>query len=296
MGRKLLIMPPYQPVEYHGDMNREIERRSDMYRDMDMRSAPYRGTGGYNDRAGVMNYGGDMRMGGYEMRYDEPVYDAYDGRMRPRMTYPSMGGHEPEMRRERDSRGRYTSVRSEYGNTRMDDRDDMTAGYPYVPPVYERRERTEPRMNKIGFAISGDMERLPEVRHDYPNDASYMPMDEMSSRTGERMSGHADGKESVPMTKETAMEWASMLENADGTKGPHWTMEQVKQVMAQRQIQCDPVEFFLALNLTYSDLCKEFRKFGINNMDAYVDFAKAFWLNDKDVPDKLSRYYEMVVS
>ena len=49
------------------------------------------------------------------------------------------------------------------------------------------------------------------------------------------------------------------------------------------------------MNLTYSDLCKEFQKNGINKIDAYVDFAKAFWLCDKDVPDKLSRYYTYLV-
>ena len=29
-----------------------------------------------------------------------------------------------------------------------------------------------------------------------------------------------------------AEDWTSRMVNADGTKGPHWTLEQVKQIMA----------------------------------------------------------------
>ena len=122
-----------------------------------------------------------------------------------------------------------------------------------------------------------------------------MPMNEMERKNGERMSGYGSGSEYMPMTKQMAMEWVKGLENEDGSRGPHWTMEQTNTVMAQKHVEADPIEFFLAMNLTYSDLCKEFQKNGINKIDAYVDFAKAFWLCDKDVPDKLSRYYAYLV-
>lgn len=98
-----------------------------------------------------------------------------------------------------------------------------------------------------------------------------------------------------PLTKQMAMEWVKGLENEDGTTGPHWTMEQVNTVMAQKGIEGKPLDFFLALNLTYSDLSKQFKKYGINNLDAYIDFARAFWLDDADVHDKLAKYYEYVV-
>lgn len=103
--------------------------------------------------------------------------------------------------------------------------------------------------------------------------------------------------EARPFTRAIADEWVMGMENEDGTTGPHWTLEQAKQAMAQKEIDGSPVEFWVALNATYSDLCKVFKKYGINNLDAYVDFAKAFWLYDKDAqPDKLARYYEYVVS
>lgn len=259
MGRRIIMMPPIH--------------RDD---DMEMRYIPYHDLGRSDVRTDIMNYG-DTRM-----RYDSPEYN-----------YPRMGGdYYPEMRRERDSRGRYISVRNNYDDTISD------AGYmPYIPPIYKNKRSEEYRpMNKIGFAVQGEMDRIPEIQHNYVSDAGYMPMDEMSNRHADHDHGHAEGKGYTPMTKEKAMEWASMLQNEDGTTGPHWSMEQVKQIMAQRGLEYNPVEMFLALNLTYSDLCKEFRKNGINNMDAYIDFAKAFWLDDKDASDdKLSKYYEYVV-
>lgn len=109
----------------------------------------------------------------------------------------------------------------------------------------------------------------------------------------------ADRKQ-IQLTRSMAEQWASKMQNADGTTGPHWTMEQTNKVMAQKQIGGSPWAFWLALNATYSDMCKVFQKYGINNMDAYVDFAKAFWLEDRDAvggggSEKLAAYYDSVV-
>ncbi len=87
-----------------------------------------------------------------------------------------------------------------------------------------------------------------------------------------------------------------IYDSEDGTKGPHWSFEQAKQVMAQRGIECDPAEFWAALNMIYSDYVKVAKKFNVgSNIDFYVDMAKAF-LDDKDAgPDKLAKYYQYVV-
>lgn len=200
-------------------------------------------------------------------RYDpEDRYDGWD---------------EPVNRR--DSRGRY--MRSEYPDVTPDT-------MPYYPPIYRgdrretRPERRESRpMNRIGFELNGEMERLP---HDYKSDATYHPVDEMNYRPSNMHSVHS---EKYPkLTREEAMRWADSLENEDGTTGPHWPMSQIKTVMADRKLSGDPIEWFLAMNLTYSDFCKMFQKYNISNLDAYVDFARAFWLKDRDFPDKLSKY------
>lgn len=97
------------------------------------------------------------------------------------------------------------------------------------------------------------------------------------------------------MDKHTAEEWAHQMKNEDGTSGPHWNMEQAKQIMQQNGIDCDPAEFYVALNMMYSDYCKVAKKYNINESGYYAHMAKAF-LDDKDAEDgKLMRYYECVV-
>lgn len=85
------------------------------------------------------------------------------------------------------------------------------------------------------------------------------------------------------------------MENADGTKGPHWSMDQTKQVAAQKNVSENPLEFWVAMNMMYSDYCAMAKKHNVNTVDFYVDMAKAF-LDDKDAkPDKLGRYYYSIV-
>lgn len=98
------------------------------------------------------------------------------------------------------------------------------------------------------------------------------------------------------LTDQEAKMWTSNMQNVDGTNGPHWTLDQAKQVMTQRGINCNPAEFWVALNIIYSDYCKVAKKHNVgNSIDFYADMAKAF-LDDKDAgPDKLVKYYQFVV-
>lgn len=98
------------------------------------------------------------------------------------------------------------------------------------------------------------------------------------------------------LTPQIAKEWANEMENEDGSQGPHWTLEDTKKIQAGRNIEADPYAFWVALNATYSDLCMFFKRYGISRVDAYVDYVKTFWLEDKDaVSDKLLEYYKHVV-
>lgn len=96
-------------------------------------------------------------------------------------------------------------------------------------------------------------------------------------------------------TLDDAEDWTSRMVNADGTKGPHWTLEQVKQIMAQRNIPGDPAQFWAAINMIYSDYCKAIQKTSANTLDFYVSITRAF-LDDEDAnPDKLKLYYDHIV-
>lgn len=120
-------------------------------------------------------------------------------------------------------------------------------------------------------------------------------MDEMSHRSGEKMPGHAAAKGMPRMTREMAEEWMKDLHNEDGTRGPHWTIEQVKDLMQKKGIQCDPVRLWVAMNADYSDNVLINRKYGVDNPEFYMDSAIARWLNDKDaVEDKQAAYYMYV--
>lgn len=108
-------------------------------------------------------------------------------------------------------------------------------------------------------------------------------------------------KQKSPLTPEqfsmeAAKEWTKNMKNEDGTSGPHWSVEQTKQIMAQRNISLNPAEFYAALNMIYSDFSPVAKKHGLGgSLDFYVDMAKAF-LNDKDAaPGKLSNYYNSIV-
>lgn len=97
------------------------------------------------------------------------------------------------------------------------------------------------------------------------------------------------------MPKKEAEDWVDEMENADGTKGQHWSIEQSKSLKERLDLDLDPVEFYVALNMMYSDYCEVAKKFGVDNAEFYACLANGF-LKDKDaVHDKLERYYEYIV-
>lgn len=219
-----------------------------------------------------MNY---PRMDYPDMNYPRMDYAPYS-------TYPEKdwdtANYGDTEARFRDRRGR-----EHYDNGRYAPK----AEYPYtplVPPVYRGDV-----MNRIGFAAES------EIKRDYRTDISNPHMDETGYHTSEMAMGHAKGGEMV-LTEEMADEWMHGLHNEDGTKGPHWTKEQVKQVMAQKGIKADSIHFWAAMNASYSDLCAIAKKHGVNTVDFYTDYSVAFWLQDKDaVEDKLCAYFLNVV-
>lgn len=225
---------------------------------------------------------------------------------------PRMGGygyHEPEMRnggyghyeiedrrgrQPRDDRGRYMPKNEMRMGEPMDYSypEDNYAALPHMPSRTEPPRYEDPHrpMNRIGFNAD------PEVRTDYAARTEYPRMNEMEHRKSETHIGHGKSSGDYKLTREDAEEWMRGLENEDGSKGAHWTFEQVRQVMGQKNVSADPISFYVVLNMIYSDYGKVFRKYGMaDKLDFYVDMAKAF-IDDKDaVPDKAAAYYEHIV-
>lgn len=79
-----------------------------------------------------------------------------------------------------------------------------------------------------------------------------------------------------------------------GTKGCHWTLEQTQDVAKQRNITCDPNDFWAVMNMMYSDYCQVAKRQSVDTPGFYADMAKAF-LDDTDAVDgKAYAYWDCV--
>ena len=229
-------------------------------------------------------------------RYDRREYGT--SRYEP-MEYRWEDDAESRRRYRRDSRGRFRSEMDEDDwdkNSEMEYRGNYgDSAYPNRPfPVYREdpgMRRDNGRMNQIGFVTNGGN----EINTDYRMNATHHTGNEFEGKKSATMGGGYSSNMSMPMTEEMAMEWTAGMKNEDGTKGPHWTMEQVKQAMKQKGVMCDPLEMYAIMNALYSDYCAVMKKHGVNTVDIYIDLACA-WLNDKDaVKNKAAAYYEHIV-
>lgn len=174
-----------------------------------------------------------------------------------------------------------------YGRERMDER--------YMPQDSRYRmddSRHDGYMeNRMARA---DYSREPERRAEYDRDSrSRMNTEKSWAGEGSIVSYEAP-RSHRKLDRMMAEQWTAGMKNEDGTAGPHWNMEQVKQAMAQRSIPGDPVEFYAVLNSLYSDFGEVFKKYNLK-MDFYCDLTRA-WLDDSDAVDnKAVAYFEYVV-
>lgn len=101
-------------------------------------------------------------------------------------------------------------------------------------------------------------------------------------------------KKQFELTPEKAEEWLLNMQNEDGTKGPHWTMQETD---AFKPEGIDSHCWDVAMNMMYSDYFSVAVSYGANTPDFYAELAKAF-LMDKDTKQgkaKLAAYYNCIV-
>ena len=90
--------------------------------------------------------------------------------------------------------------------------------------------------------------------------------------------------------EDLAKQWVECMENKDGTKGAHWTWEQVSQVNRDKKIAEETADVYAILNMMYSDYYSP--KFDVNT---YVELAKD-WFNDPDGSEcKTLKYYYYII-
>lgn len=197
---------------------------------------------------------------------------------------------------------RYGGYRMEYdGNPNNKFRDDRGrehydngryAPQNWLPPIY--RDQPKYRYDDDGGRMIGFAGGQEIQSNGYRTDATYMHRDEMQPRRSERQAGYASS-EVGPMDRATAKKWVSQMQNADGSTGGHWSMEQTSQILRQRGYQHGQEEWYAILNAMYSDYCRTAKQFGVDNVDFYASMAHD-WLDDDDAREgKAERYYCYIV-
>lgn len=107
--------------------------------------------------------------------------------------------------------------------------------------------------------------------------------------------GYGSYDDSECLSWEDAKEWMMSIQNADGSKGAHWNIEQTNKLFEKKPLDCTQHEFWVTMNMLYSDYAPVAKKFGVDNADFYACLAEAF-LDDEDaVRDKLAVYYDCIV-
>ena len=103
----------------------------------------------------------------------------------------------------------------------------------------------------------------------------------------------------IEFTEDDAKAWMANMQNADGTTGAHWTMEQTTAVAESIGIQAPVVPRWawgVTMNMMYSDYYAVAAEFGVDRPEFYAALAQAF-LMDKDAPapeEKLCEYYKHI--
>lgn len=219
--------------------------------------------------------------------------------------------YEDDGRRERQDRRHDYDVDDRFRDTRGRERYDNGSYAPqdtmpyYYPPYGGYNAGDSHRDGYTGTRMGGYAEPIKTTRpigfergdaYMGGADATVPRYNEMERMPGNRaMTGGAESYATPHFDMQMAQDWTRRMQNEDGTTGPHWTMEQTNKVMEQRGVSEDPVKFWAAMNMVYSDFVNVAKKLGISNVDFYTEMARAF-LDDKDVSgDKLAKYYEYVV-
>ena len=95
----------------------------------------------------------------------------------------------------------------------------------------------------------------------------------------EKLDCRADEPDAAAFDRETAMQWAERMQNADGSNGPHWTMEQTTAVAESMGIQEHEIPrwaWSVTMNMMYSDYYPVAVEFGLNTRNSTQPSPKRF--------------------
>lgn len=150
------------------------------------------------------------------------------------------------------------------------------------------------RMQRPGYPWGEDNRRGNITSmHDYAQGKEH-------KQQGKRMIGFQQDeaqKEKSHLTKEEAEEWVDQMRTKDGRPGKRWTYDEIRQYAGNYGISGEQkiIDFFVVLNMMYSDYCHVAKKLGVDRMEFYAGMAKAFMDDPDAVEGKLTKYREYIV-
>ena len=202
-------------------------------------------------------------------------------------------------RRRRDFRsgGDYEMSRRDY---RLSDPIGTEPEYPH-----EMRDGKQGVKGTGPYGIGG---RLYSRNRDYTSGEDYT-YDRRMERRGEdfadyEMDGHHYEEEDIKLSKKDMMKWKRGLQNANGTHGEHFDMQQILKHAEQMGIRYDGYDekdLCMTVNMLYSDFCEALKSLVPMDKEliVYLKLAQA-WLEDADSPveggEKLALYYYCIVN
>ena len=233
--------------------------------------------------------GGNRRMIGYDRDMDGNA------------TTSGYGGMDTENRRKRDSRGRYM----EGGG---DVRNGHYTNYPWSEEMAGGGYETESRRQRDsrGRYMMGRMEDEPEMRSQtwYPPNmhggSGYSFGDVYAdihapNAMNRPMHGGMEHEWAKPVDEHTARMWVSEMKQPKGGKPmPAFKIEETEAFRKAHCPECDMWEFFVAMNMRYSDEFEVAKKFGIDRPEYYADLAKSFLMDDDAGAHKLRKYMTVI--
>lgn len=222
-------------------------------------------------------------------------------------------GDMPEMRRRRDSRGRYMQGE---GMRYVEDRDRMEQpesmepskrGMMHMPPDYDGQdpysgetdswpERKMPAMKGGTYSYRRADGGEGKLSYFQGHKADPLKQEKPERKMQQMGFVQQDKGHESKFDKQTAMEWVESMEDVSGVKGGAYTWHQAQQYGRNLGITGEErlVEFYAAMNAMQSDYWPVAKKFGVDRKEFYAEMAKCFIEDADAVEDKVARYYECI--
>lgn len=222
-------------------------------------------------------------------------------------------GDMPEMRRSRDSRGRYMQgegMRQVEDRGRMEQPESMeprNRRTMHMPPDYDGQdpysgetdswpERKQPGMKGGSYSYRRPDGGEGMLTYFQGHKADPLKQEKPERKMQQMGFMQQDKGHETKFDKQTAMEWVESMEDASGVKGGAYTWHQAQQYGRNMGITGEErlVEFYAAMNAMQSDYWQVAKKFGVDKPEFYACMAKAFIEDPDAVDDKVAMYYECI--